>query len=157
VDSMESHVRVEHLNRPEELDLSIDEADRDHEEEFYYSETEVDIDHFKLQHSQQQMQHPPSRRMASLSLADHLDMARPAHEDPGGPRHQQPPIVLMASSAAAKRRVHHSAIGASGQQQQQSLLSRSLPNQSSMPISIAPSTAVSSWKKCSRFQGIDVL
>jgi hypothetical protein len=62
-----------------------------------------------------------------------------------------------AASAAAKRRVHHSAIGASGQQQQQSLLSRSLPNQSSMPISIAPSTAVSSWKKCSRFQGIDVL
>ena len=42
VDAMESHVRVEHLNRPEELDLSIDEADRDHEEEFYYTETEFE-------------------------------------------------------------------------------------------------------------------
>ena len=53
VDAIESHVRVEHLNRPEELDLSIDEADRDHEEEFYYTETEfeevIDVEPPQLQ------------------------------------------------------------------------------------------------------------
>ena len=53
VDAIESHVRVEHLNRPEELDLTIDEADRDHEEEFYYTETEyeevIDVEPPQLQ------------------------------------------------------------------------------------------------------------
>lgn len=53
VDAIESHVRVGHLNRPEELDLSIDDSERDHEEEFYYTETEyeevIDVEPPQLQ------------------------------------------------------------------------------------------------------------
>jgi len=39
--SIEAHVRVEHLNRPEDID-DVDEEDRDHEEEFYYTEVEAE-------------------------------------------------------------------------------------------------------------------
>ncbi|TRY72767.1 hypothetical protein TCAL_00186 [Tigriopus californicus] len=39
VESIESHVRKEHLKRPEYLTVEEDE-DRDHEEEFYYTEIE---------------------------------------------------------------------------------------------------------------------
>ncbi|XP_059087378.1 zinc finger protein 704-like [Tigriopus californicus] len=70
VESIESHVRKEHLKRPEYLTVEEDE-DRDHEEEFYYTEIE--------------QSHPleaPFTHLASLSLADHFDMARPPHEDP---------------------------------------------------------------------------
>ncbi len=44
VRSIESHVRAEHLQRPEEIeeDDEEDEEDRDHEEEFYYTEIEAD-------------------------------------------------------------------------------------------------------------------
>ncbi len=149
VDSIESHVRVEHLNRPEELDLSVDEADRDHEEEFYYTETEVTEEEWSRMAAPQQtfQPPPPSRRMASLSLADHLDMARPAHEDPSGSG-SSPSVGKQFRPAAAvtvvRRKAHHSAVGGTGSgQTQQSLLSRSLPNQSSMPIAIAPSPTVS--------------
>ena len=86
-------------------------------------------------------------------LADHLDMARPAHEDPGSKAAGVPP-VRGHQVQVIRRRVHHSALGGGAaaaatstgtQQQTQSLLSRSLPNQSSMPIAIAPrSTTVSS-------------
>lgn len=146
VDSIESHVRVEHLNRPEELDLSIDEADRDHEEEFYYTETEyeevIDVE-------PPQLQVTSAKPAVVAVLADHLDMARPAHEDPGSRAAGVPP-VRGHQVQVIRRKVHHSALGgaAGNQQQQQSLLSRSLPNQSSMPIAIAPrsTTGVSGSK-----------
>ena len=52
----------------------------DGEEEFYY--TEVDIPSTA---PRTRAYTEPASQMANLSLADHLDMARPAHEDPGFP------------------------------------------------------------------------
>lgn len=70
VRAIEAHVRREHLNR------SDDHPD-DGEEEFYY--TEVDIPYTA---PRARAYTEPASQMANLSLADHLDMARPAHEDP---------------------------------------------------------------------------
>eukprot|EP00095_Tigriopus_kingsejongensis_P006543 maker-scaffold515_size150689-snap-gene-0.29 protein:Tk06543 transcript:maker-scaffold515_size150689-snap-gene-0.29-mRNA-1 annotation:"zinc finger protein 704-like" len=71
VDSIEAHVRTEHLKRPEKL-VGGDE-DRDHEEEFYYTEIEPTGNSYL---------DAPFTHLASLSLAEHLDMVRPPHEDP---------------------------------------------------------------------------
>lgn len=71
VRSIESHVRKEHLNRSE------DHPD-DGEEEFYYTEVEIPTTQPRTRAYTE-----PASQMANLSLADHLDMARPAHEDPG--------------------------------------------------------------------------
>ena len=85
---------------------------RDHEEEFYYTEVE----------------HPPLAPMAKLSLADHLDMARPAHEDPG-----QGHRLMMTGVPIRKKHVIRNEM----------ILSRSLPTSSvTMPVTIAPSVMV---------------
>ncbi|XP_040565259.1 zinc finger protein 395 [Lepeophtheirus salmonis] len=75
VNSIEHHVRRLHLNRPDPHYSDV----RDHEEEFYYTEIE-----------EEQVGSPFKNGVfnysfsGSASLVDHLDMARPAHEDPGG-------------------------------------------------------------------------
>lgn len=71
--AIEAHVRKEHLGR-------ADDHPDDGEEEFYY--TEVDIPSTA---PRTRAYTEPASQMANLSLADHLDMARPAHEDPGFP------------------------------------------------------------------------
>lgn len=107
VEAIESHVRVEHLQRPEVIDN--DDEDRDHEEEFYYTEIELDGTDAPLKH------------LASLSLADHWDMARPPHEDPNRAKRAYNKYVVPHSTA--------------------SLLSKSLPTHSTInvPLTIAPS------------------
>ena len=109
VEAIESHVRVEHLHRPEVID--DDDEERDHEEEFYYTEIELDGTDGPLKH------------LASLSLADHWDMARPPHEDPNRAKR-----AYNAKSAISSP---HPA----------SLLSKSLPTHSTInvPLTIAPS------------------
>lgn len=52
----------------------------DGEEEFYYTEVEIPSTAPRVRAYTE-----PASQMANLSLADHLDMARPAHEDPGFP------------------------------------------------------------------------
>jgi len=84
-----------------------------------------------------------AKHLATLSLADHLDMARPAHEDPGrgaiaisttasplGQGMRAPRSILVSSS-------RHSS-GSSGTNSS-SLLMRSPPDPITMPITIAPS------------------
>lgn len=110
VSAIECHVRVQHLHRPEQVDS--DDEDYDHEEEFYYTEIELRGDEVE----------PQTRRMASLSLADHLDMARPAHEDPSGP----PEAVYF------KRKLVKNDFS----------LSRSLPTSTPINVTIAPSSMV---------------
>ena len=71
--SIEAHVRKEHLGR-------ADDHPDDGEEEFYYTEVEIPSTAPRMRSYTE-----PASQMANLSLADHLDMARPAHEDPGFP------------------------------------------------------------------------
>lgn len=71
--AIEAHVRREHLGR-------ADDHPDDGEEEFYYSEVEIPSTAPRVRAYTE-----PASQMANLSLADHLDMARPAHEDPGFP------------------------------------------------------------------------
>ena len=71
--SIEAHVRREHLGR-------ADDHPDDGEEEFYYTEVEIPSTAPRMRSYTE-----PASQMANLSLADHLDMARPAHEDPGFP------------------------------------------------------------------------
>merc|ERR1719219_674552 len=70
--AIEAHVRKEHLGRPD------DHPDDDGEEEFYYTEMEIP----STAKPRARAYTEPATQMADLSLADHLDMARPAHEDP---------------------------------------------------------------------------
>jgi len=70
VRAIEAHVRREHLKRP-------DDHPDDGEEEFYYTEVEIPSTAPRARAYTE-----PATQMANLSLADHLDMARPAHEDP---------------------------------------------------------------------------
>ena len=81
-----------------------------------------------------------AKKLATLSLADHLDMARPAHEDPG-----RGAIIisttLSSNVARAPRSIlvpssRHSSGGSSNHSS--SLLMRS-PDPITMPITIAPS------------------
>ena len=81
-----------------------------------------------------------AKQLATLSLADHLDMARPAHEDPG-----RGAIVIStnfnSSSVARAPRsilVPSSRHSSGGSNNSSSLLMRS-PDPITMPITIAPS------------------
>ena len=67
VDAIESHVRVGHLNRPEELDLSIDDSERDHEEEFYYTETEYE-EVIDVEPPQLQVKLPSMHKICEISV-----------------------------------------------------------------------------------------
>ncbi|GBL93257.1 hypothetical protein AVEN_258505-1, partial [Araneus ventricosus] len=70
-EQVERHVRTQHLKRAGD---ALDSEGSDHEEEFYYTEMEVES--------------PPSPFLqgsiysSSVPTLSHLDMARPAHEDP---------------------------------------------------------------------------
>lgn len=70
-EQVERHVRTQHLKRAGD---ALDSEGSDHEEEFYYTEMEVES--------------TPSPYMqgtiysSSVPTLSHLDMARPAHEDP---------------------------------------------------------------------------
>ena len=124
VASIEAHVRLCHLNREAE-----DQFD-DGEEEFYYTELEVAP--------------PPPPRVRSyshsvvfdLSLADHLDMARPPHEDPGFTSTR---MIAIPSRPAAKVR----SFSGGNRFNNSNLLTTSQQHQHqhplTMPITIAPS------------------
>ncbi|CAN7979083.1 unnamed protein product, partial [Ixodes persulcatus] len=85
---VEKHVRVKHLGRGDE---SEDSASSDHEEEFYYTESEeenvgegeVEGDSSSggtlLEESGESL---PNIYTSSAPTLSHLDMARPPHEDP---------------------------------------------------------------------------
>lgn len=85
---VERHVRVKHLKRGDE---SEDSASSDHEEEFYYTESEeenvgegeVEGDSSSggtlLEESGESL---PNIYTSSAPTLSHLDMARPPHEDP---------------------------------------------------------------------------
>jgi len=149
VRSIEAHVRKEHLLK-EDPDRLLEEG----EEEFYYNEIEAEDSitskllpqQLLLQQQQQQYQahYFPIRarsyssssasssvsQLASLSLVDHLDMARPAHEDPGRGAiaqrsilvHQKQPATTTGTSSLITMRT-----------------TRDTNNAISMPITIAPS------------------
>ena len=94
----------------------LEDEERDHEEEFYYTEIEVgprgDIQ-------------PPHKHLAALSLADHWDMVRPPHMDPSVAK-------ALAKTQGRKRTTS------------ETVLSKSLPNSNvRVPITIAPSFTVS--------------
>ena len=89
-----------------------------------------------------------SKQLATLSLADHLDMARPAHEDPG-----RGAIVIsttLNSSAIARAPrsilVPSSRHSSGGNNNSSSLLMRS-PDPLTMPITIAPSAVRNNFVK----------
>ena len=155
VQTMEAHVRKDHLLKDDPERLL-----EDGEEEFYYTEIEDDSlsklpsspQQLLFQQQQQQAvaagQYLPIRarsyssssasssvsHLASLSLVDHLDMARPAHEDPG------------RGAIAAHRSILV--------QKPSSLIAMRRPdNAVSMPITIAPS-AVSFSGKSARIRRI---
>ena len=83
-----------------------------------------------------------AKHLATLSLADHLDMARPAHEDPG-----RGAIVISAAApnsssfARAPRSilVPSSRHSSGGSNNSSSLLMRAAPDPITLPITIAPS------------------
>merc|ERR1719219_677061 len=92
--AIEAHVRKEHLGRPD------DHPDDDGEEEFYYSEIEIP----STAKPRTRAYTEPASQMANLSLADHLDMARPAHEDPGFVPSGSPSTLLAATGFRNKMR-----------------------------------------------------
>ena len=128
VRAIEAHVRKEHLGRPE------NHPQDDGEEEFYYTEVEVPSVAPRTRAYTE-----PASQMANLSLADHLDMARPAHEDPGfvtgTPTTASPSTLLAASSFRNKMR------SLSGSGNKSSLLINQYQGPASLttPITIAPS------------------
>lgn len=136
--AIEAHVRREHLGR-------ADDHPDDGEEEFYYTEVEIPSTAPRVRAYTE-----PASQMANLSLADHLDMARPAHEDPGFPVSSS--TLLAASGFRNKIRSfsgnsnkssllinqyhhhHHGQHGASG-----GGLGSGGPASLTTPITIAPS------------------
>lgn len=79
---VERHVRVKHLGRGDE---SEDSASSDHEEEFYYTESEEEGDLESDSGSTLLGEHGECAHSIYTSSAptlSHLDMARPPHEDP---------------------------------------------------------------------------
>ena len=86
-----------------------------------------------------------SKQLATLSLADHLDMARPAHEDPG----RGAIIISTTSNSSTFARAPRSILvpssrhSSGGSNNSSSLLMRS-PDPLTMPITIAPSAVSSS-------------
>eukprot|EP00096_Caligus_rogercresseyi_P010013 TRINITY_DN3518_c0_g1_i2.p1 TRINITY_DN3518_c0_g1~~TRINITY_DN3518_c0_g1_i2.p1 ORF type:complete len:400 (+),score=99.81 TRINITY_DN3518_c0_g1_i2:427-1626(+) len=79
INSIEAHVRRLHLNRPDPHSSDV----RDHEEEFYYTEFEVEQEENNVSSPVKNGFFDYYSFRGSASLVDHLDMARPAHEDPG--------------------------------------------------------------------------
>ena len=80
-----------------------------------------------------------AKKLATLSLADHVDMARPAHEDPG-----RGAIVISTTLNSSVARAPRSILvpssrhSSGGSNNNSSLLMRS-PDPITMPITIAPS------------------
>lgn len=119
---IEAHVRREHLGRN-------DDHPDDGEEEFYYTEVEIPSTAPRVRAYTE-----PASQMANLSLADHLDMARPAHEDPGFVSSANPSTLLAASGFRNKMR------SLSGGGNKSSLLINQYHSASlTTPITIAPS------------------
>lgn len=126
--AIEGHVRKEHLGRP-------DDHPDDGEEEFYYTEVEIPSTAPRTRAYTE-----PAAQMANLSLADHLDMARPAHEDPGFA--SSPSTLLAASGFRNKMR----SLSGSHGNRSASLLINQYHHQGSAslttPITIAPSVVM---------------
>ncbi|XP_054720180.1 LOW QUALITY PROTEIN: zinc finger protein 395-like [Uloborus diversus] len=86
-EQVERHVRTQHLKRSVDESSSSPDSEgdgegiaSDHEEEFYYTEMEVEESDNSIQHF---FQWPgTSIYSSSVPTLSHLDMARPAHEDP---------------------------------------------------------------------------
>ncbi|XP_035227091.1 zinc finger protein 395-like [Stegodyphus dumicola] len=87
-DQVERHVRTQHLKRGGE---ALDSEGSDHEEEFYYTEMEVESPLSPFLQG--------SIYSSSVPTLSHLDMARPAHEDPEYKKQTQVlgPTVVQAS------------------------------------------------------------
>ncbi|XP_071038867.1 zinc finger protein 395 isoform X2 [Parasteatoda tepidariorum] len=79
-EQVERHVRTQHLKRSGEM-LDSEEGS-DHEEEFYYTEMEVES-------TPSPYLNGSSIYSSSVPTLSHLDMARPAHEDPEYRKHTQ--------------------------------------------------------------------
>jgi len=99
-DDIEAHVREEHLRRAAPANREED----DHEEEFYYTEIDIPLQIFQptkavckklvLSPPAEEVAEEPGAPAAPL-LSDHMDMARPPHENPeyGGQ-----PVNMTATS-----------------------------------------------------------
>lgn len=89
-EDIERHVCITHLGRN-----TVGEMD--HEEEFYY--TEIEIENSNNHHSLSIPIHSQNIYSSSVPTLSHLDMARPPHEDPEYRRHiSEHPIMLETSS-----------------------------------------------------------
>ncbi|XP_014668619.1 PREDICTED: zinc finger protein 704-like [Priapulus caudatus] len=77
--AVERHIRHAHLMRQDNSDSDLSD---DHEEEFYYTEIEVNVDNItdSLQHMNMSTSPAPTQ--------SHMDMVRPPHEDPIYKDHQ---------------------------------------------------------------------
>ena len=128
--AIESHVRKEHLGRAEN-------HPDDGEEEFYYTEVEIPN---VLPRTRAYTE--PASQMANLSLADHLDMARPAHEDPEITRAVSGFRSKMRSLSGTQSMTTPSSMAASSGNKNGSLLINQFqgsPASLTTPITIAPS------------------
>jgi hypothetical protein len=102
-DDIESHVREKHLRRAAPTNREED----DHEEEFYYTEVDIPLQIYQPTNKavcKKLVLAPPSPEQAAAApaaplLSDHMDMARPAHENPeyGG----QPVLAAQPSPSFA--------------------------------------------------------
>jgi hypothetical protein len=117
--AIEAHVRREHLKR-------ADDHPDDGEEEFYYTEMEIPSTGARTRAYTE-----PASQMANLSLADHLDMARPAHEDPGN--------SLLAAATVGFRNKMRSLSGSTGNKSSLLINQYQGPASLTTPITIAPS------------------
>ncbi len=123
---IERHVRRKHLHRPD----PVNEEDNDHEEEFYYTEIDVPlhlngpIDFSRSSSTTSSNASTPTTVSVATPLtlpilADHMDMARPPHENPEYYGRSAPtaPTVALASVRAAHsqliQRPRGSGLGAS--------------------------------------------
>ena len=130
-DDIEAHVREQHLRRA----APANREDDDHEEEFYYTEIDIPLQIYQPPNKavcKKLVLSPPEAQDATATspnapaaplLSDHMDMARPPHENPeygGRPLvATSPTFATIISPGTIQWKAADQADQAAGQQQQQ--------------------------------------
>ena len=130
-DDIEAHVREQHLRRAAPANREED----DHEEEFYYTEIDIPLQIYQPANKavcKKLVLSPPEAQDASATspnapaaplLSDHMDMARPPHENPeygGRPLvATSPTFATIISPGTIQWKAADQGEQAAGQQQQQ--------------------------------------
>jgi len=130
-DDIEAHVREQHLRRAAPANREED----DHEEEFYYTEIDIPLQIYQPTNKavcKKLVLSPPEAQEASATspnappaplLSDHMDMARPPHENPeygGRPVvATSPTFATIISPGTIQWKAADHGDQAAGQQQQQ--------------------------------------